>query len=563
MNENSMTSLHADEAFLGHYQLSHDPFAARVPGFKFFPAQRKPVLGQLHHLARYSQLLLVVTGPKGSGKTLLRQALVASTNKQSVHSVVVSARGAVEAGGVLRLISQGLNVPQADVGDVLQRVAQLVATGQEVYLLVDDADQLDDASLDAMMALAVGNADGRAHVFLFADASLGPRLEVYADGAECFHVIELQPYSEEEAREYLAQRLEGAGQGIELFSDRQVADIHLGSAGWPGAINLMAREGLIDAMLLQRGASQRAGAAAGFKLPIKHLVALLVVAAGVAGAWMMQERSVSVAPLVPTVAQLPLGQEVAPSTPVEPVTLAEVAAQSGPKIDFAGSSQPLPLPLAGEPQPVIRQPLAQAAGTVDVDDAAEMPAAVGVATEPTVSAASTPSALPVVAPAPSVTALPLAKVEVPVVAPAVAKPVTLPAQALPKPQAAPAVVPKVAAKPAEKPAVTAAKVSAPVATAAKTSVVGAGWYGAQSSSHYVVQVLGTGVEANAQAFVRQQGADYHYFKKLLQGKPIYVVTYGNFPTRAAAQAALGKLPAKIKAGKPWPRTIASVQQEIK
>ena len=70
-----MTSLHADEAFLDHYQLSHDPFAPRVPGFKFFPAQRKPVLGQLHHLARYSQLMLVVTGPQGSGKTLLRQAL--------------------------------------------------------------------------------------------------------------------------------------------------------------------------------------------------------------------------------------------------------------------------------------------------------------------------------------------------------------------------------------------------------------------------------------------------------------------------------------------------------
>ena len=89
-----MSSLHADEAFLAHYQFSHDPFAARVPGFRFFPAQRKPVLGQLHHLARYSQLLLVVTGPHGSGKTLLRQALVASTNKQSVQSVVISARGA-------------------------------------------------------------------------------------------------------------------------------------------------------------------------------------------------------------------------------------------------------------------------------------------------------------------------------------------------------------------------------------------------------------------------------------------------------------------------------------
>ena len=91
--------VHADEAFLGHFQLTHDPFAPRVPGFKFFPAQRKPVLGQLHHLARYSQLLLVVTGPEGSGKTLLRQALVASTNKQSVQSEVVSAGGSGRYGG--------------------------------------------------------------------------------------------------------------------------------------------------------------------------------------------------------------------------------------------------------------------------------------------------------------------------------------------------------------------------------------------------------------------------------------------------------------------------------
>ena len=87
-----MTSLSADDAYLSHYGFSHDPFAARVPGFKFFPAQRKPVLGQLHHLARYSQLLLLVTGPEGSGKTLLRQALVASSNKQAVQSVVITPR---------------------------------------------------------------------------------------------------------------------------------------------------------------------------------------------------------------------------------------------------------------------------------------------------------------------------------------------------------------------------------------------------------------------------------------------------------------------------------------
>ena len=533
-----MTSLHADEAFLGHYQLSHDPFAARVPGFKFFPAQRKPVLGQLHHLARYSQLLLAVTGPKGSGKTLLRQALVASTNKQAVQSVVVSARGAVEAGGVLRLLSQGLNVPQADVRAVLSRVAQLTATGQEVYLLVDDAEQLDDAGLEAMLALAAGNAEGRAHVFLFAEHSLIARLELFADGAECFHAIELQPYDEAETQEYLAQRLEGAGQGIELFTAEQIADIHLASGGWPGAINLLAREALIDAMLAQRGAGKNASF--GFKLPVKHLVALLVVAGGVAAAWMMQERTESV-PVAPISAQLPLGQEPVAVDAAAPNVAADAA---GPKIDFAGSSQPLPLPLVGEAQPVIREPLAQAAGLAESEDGGALDSLPAIAPATAVA----PVAAPVVEPAkPVLSAVPAVA---PVAAPVPVKPAAVAVAPAVKPQPQPA--PKPVVKAVVKPPVPVVKPAA-----------GSGWYAAQASNRYVVQVLGTGVEANAQAFVRQHGSEYHYFKKVLQGKPLYVVTYGSFATRAAAQASIKALPAKVQAAKPWPRTIASVRQEMK
>lgn len=263
-----MTSLHADEAFLGHYQLSHDPFAPRVPGFKFFPAQRKPVLGQLHHLARYSQLLLVVTGPQGSGKTLLRQALVASTNKQSVQSVVVSARGAGDAAGVLRQVAQALNVAEAEIGAILAQIVQLALTGQEVYLLVDDAEQLDESALEALLALAAGAPEGRPHVFLFGESSLIAALDQLNTEEERFHVIELQPYTEEETREYLAQRLEGAGQGIELFSADQISDIHEGSDGWPGNINQVARDAMIEAMIASRSAVKRPSM--GFNMPKKH-----------------------------------------------------------------------------------------------------------------------------------------------------------------------------------------------------------------------------------------------------------------------------------------------------
>ncbi|MBG6624531.1 AAA family ATPase [Pseudomonas aeruginosa] len=547
-----MTSLHADEAFLGHYQFSHDPFAPRVPGFKFFPAQRKPVLGQLHHLARYSQLLLLVTGPLGSGKTLLRQALVASTNKDAVLSVVISARTAADETSLLRQVAQGLSINQASLEAILTKVAQLAITGQDVYLMVDDAEQLQDSALEVLLLLASGTNEGRLHVFLFGEPSLLPRLEVFSEGEERFHAIELQPYSEEETRDYLAPRLEGAGQGIELISNDLLVDIHEQSEGWPGAINQVARDALIEAMLANRGAARKATGGS-FNLPKKHLVILAVVAIGVIAAWFMQGKS---KPEAPQTASTELSMNGAtPAQAQQP--------GSGPAVEFNGSSQPLPLPLVGESQPVIREPLAQAAGQGG-DDEGGLPSA---AVPPTVSSSAPPvtplanngvTPMHPVPPAPTDPTAPAAP----------PTPAQTPAPAAPgarAPARTPAPAPAPAAPAASTPATTAAATPAPAPAAKPASGGGAGsqWYRNQSGGNFALQILGTGSEANAQAFIRQQGGgDFRYFKKTLQGKPFYVVTYGSFPNRAAALAAVKKLPSKVQAGKPWPRTFASIQQEI-
>ena len=524
-----MTSLHADEAFLGHYQLSHDPFAPRVPGFKFFPAQRKPVLGQLHHLARYSQLLLVVTGPQGSGKTLLRQALVASTNKQSVQSVVVSARGAGDAAGVLRQVAQALNVAQPEINAILAQVVQLALTGQEVYLLVDDAEQLDESALEALLALAAGAPEGRPHVFLFGESSLIAQLDELSIEEERFHVIELQPYTEEETREYLDQRLEGAGRGIELFTANQISDIHESSDGWPGNINQVARDAMIEAMIASRSAVKRPSM--GFTMPKKHVLAIsAVVVVAVAAAWLMPGRSKAPTTGAPAneQAQLPLG-EGAPQT----------NSSGNPSVEFAGNSQPMPLPLVGNSQPVMRGPLAEAAGGITEGDDG-VPVEGSSATPPTVTTTAPPAGIQP-GPAPTPAAKP-APTQIATAKPAPA-PVAKPAPAPAKPAAT------AAAKPAEKP-VTVAKAA------------GGTWYAGQAPGNYVVQILGTSSEASAQNFVKEQGGEYRYFKKVLNGKPLYVITYGNFANRDAALTAIKALPAKVQAGKPWPRTVASVQQEL-
>ena len=541
-----MTSLHADEAFLGHYQLSHDPFATRVPGFKFFPAQRKPVLGQLHHLARYSQLLLVVTGPQGSGKTLLRQALVASTNKQSVQSVVVSARGAGDATGVLRQVAQALNVAQAEMRPILSQVVQLALTGQEVYILVDDAEQLGESALEALLGLAAGTPEGRPHVFLFGEASIIDRLDqLCAESGteeERFHVIELAPYTEEETREYLAQRLDGAGQGVGLFSAEQISDIHEQSGGWPGAINQVARDSMIEAMIASRSAVKRPSM--GFKMPKKHVLALGgVVVAAVLAAWLIPGRSNAPATApANSQAQLPLGQGQAP---------AQQSNNGGPAIEFAGNSQPMPLPMNGSSQPVTRTPLAEAAGSGE-GDGEDGGAAANQSLQPPTVTTTAPPAGASAGPAPSMAQQP---VPAPRPAPA-AKPTPAPAPA-PAAKPAPAPTQVATAKPAPAPA---AKPAAPAAAA--SGAAGSGWYSGQAPTHYVVQILGTSSETTAQSYVKEQGAEYRYFKKTLQGKPLYVVTYGSFADRNAALTAIKALPEKVQAGKPWPRTDGSIQQEL-
>ena len=78
----------------------------------------------------------------------------------------------------------------------------------------------------------------------------------------------------------------------------------------------------------------------------------------------------------------------------------------------------------------------------------------------------------------------------------------------------------------------------------------------------MLQILGTRSEQSARAFVSAHGAGYRYYAKAHQGAPLYVVTYGSFASRQAAQSAIAALPEKVRANKPWPKSFGVIQQEL-
>ena len=511
-----MADLHADDDYLDRYQFEHDPFLGRGPSFKFFAAKRRPVLVELHHLARYSKLMLVVTGPEGSGKTVLRQALVASS-KEPIKSIVVTASENADAALMLQQVNAALGLHDSEIADVLRHIEQLIMTGQEVHVIVDNAECLDQSGLLFLQRIAQGVNDVCARVFVFSDSSICPLLEKVADNADLHHVIALEPWDEDEVSEYIEQRLVAAGQALDVFTEQQLHDIYTQSQGWPGQVNHAAK-----AILLEQINHKTATKKTAVNLPYKHLAMLAVLAIALALVWLMQGSEPA-----STSAQvsLPVVNEQV-SQPPTAVKLSEVGTT---KVE---------LPLELNPEPVMRAPLAQAVNTEDEDSAL-------VPSEPVPDVAMLPTPRSVDSAPVPVSTPPADIIKKTVVQPApVEKKTAIPTRVAP---------------PAPKPIA----VKKPVAAGLTGTSGHQQWYQQQAPTRYTLQVLGTRTEATAQAFIKQNTAQYHYFRKEHQGQALFVVTYGVFVDRAAAQAAINSLPEKIRNDKPWPRTILSIQQELR
>jgi DamX protein len=91
------------------------------------------------------------------------------------------------------------------------------------------------------------------------------------------------------------------------------------------------------------------------------------------------------------------------------------------------------------------------------------------------------------------------------------------------------------------------------------------WLRKQDRSHYVIQLVGTRDAAAAGKFLddHELGSNGAWFVTSHESKPWYVVVYGIYPSNASARVAIEALPQALRAGSPWPRSVASVVDSVR
>lgn len=230
----------------GRLGLSEDPFSARVNAF-YDGAQRRHNLETLRHLSIFGDMVLLLTGDRGSGKT----ALIDQFSKNFANEIQLirlsAGSGSERINSIVRLAAiSGLEISAKDPArDVLEHLIDKYAenfekTGKRTLVIVDDAHALPaDELLTYLQVMGSLDPESGAVLSLVGLPSLMHEVTSYEhpDRSDWLHQIHLKPLNEQETEEYLVCRLEAAGYVGELPLDRaQIAQLHDLARGMPGMV---------------------------------------------------------------------------------------------------------------------------------------------------------------------------------------------------------------------------------------------------------------------------------------------------------------------------------------
>ncbi|MEJ2390923.1 MAG: SPOR domain-containing protein [Gammaproteobacteria bacterium] len=243
-----------EPAYLANYGLTESPFSNQHDDrFLYLDAERAQRLNLLQHMTQYSDLVLIVQGEEGVGKTSLLTRFL-KTRAENWFICRVTANTFMDAGQLLFQVAQGFGVHQLpnDSGQLQEMLYSQIATyhhnDQVPILIVDDAHELPKDALMAIFHLADAQVDDAnlLRIILFAEPQIEKILntrDVRPLRERITHTMSIPTLDEDATAEYLKHRLAVAGfNGGSPFTPKMVRRIFKASGGNPSRINQLAHE---------------------------------------------------------------------------------------------------------------------------------------------------------------------------------------------------------------------------------------------------------------------------------------------------------------------------------
>lgn len=571
--------------YLDYFGLHDDPFSSDQQAF-YDGGSRRELFSELLHLCQFSASLLVVVGEEGVGKAGLKSELCehfAEQDKVLHFSVPVLCSEELLLSSLASQLGIDVDGEDFNAGNISESIVALrefVHDSEDddslKVVMIENAHNLDDASLKVLMRLSAPgdqNPYRQLHTLLFAEPVFEQRIEKL-DQQALVQTFQLLPLTPAEIKHYLRFRLDQAGfSGIFPFKDPDVQFLWDISKGIPGKFHDAAREILIE-LALPPPETKSLG------MPVTHMAAVVFLLAGLLMVFFYQSGSDEESSVLGNEAlqtDVTATETNTVSASADIVLLDENADQSN-KENAADSDKPLETPASESEAPGGG---ALVAATTDQ----KVPAAQALLPNPKPAeltskpqdAEAAQNVKPVVKPL----SVPAPKDRPKSVAASnQAKPnETKPDETRASQPANEAAVDDEIVNDEIKALIAAAKqeleteplTPKPSQSASSGGLDQAGLTADESSllnkapDNFTLQVLAGASRQAVDDFIRRQPnrQDLAVFTADRDGKTLYIVVMGSFPSSNAARSAVDSLPQEQKKAGPWPRSLQSVQAEIR
>ena len=556
-------------------------------------------LDLIRHLIENSELVPLIRGAEGSGKSLLASRLqqMAPENWVVCH---FSAEPTLQPERLLAFIARCSGLPDI-AGNLMQRLADrfevLRKRGRTPVLLVDDAQMLPPTSLITLLRLFERQVEGDrlVSIVLFADEQIDlllstPQLQVMTP--QSIQAIDMPVLTRQEAVGFMGHLLKNEGLSENFALDEtKLNRLHKETGGVPGP--------LASAILNEVGiqGETKPAALSGYRkqllmigAPVVSVILLLLLLQGPINSLFEPADEPQAEPMVkqsePEEIVLPPPDAVAqnlvpnPAVPdqnetgeqasvVPALNDKKVAEAAEPTLAEASQSEmvaqsqeqvtpvdPVSMDYSADAEAEAEKVVEQEA-VAEVVETEKMPEMVAEAVEPSAivkPALRGPAPVPEVVPAVEGTA-DVATASPPEVA-------TTDTAVEAEPVEQPATVAEIIAEPVEDVApVAEAQAQAEPEVEVDPFAESAAWIKSQPGQNYTLQLIAVENLASLNRYISLNSLDNQVVtvKTLRKGVPWYALIWGSFANRDLALAAQSDLPAAVRKGGVWARSFASLQ----